>query len=122
MHLPDQARRTIGIVSVIAAGVLTLTAAAARPDRQQADIIRGRVRGVDGSPLVAMVVATAIKDSAARSVKTRIDGTYSILFNPASGPYRMTIQAEGFADTSFTTRPDTLGRNLLVADATLRKR
>jgi hypothetical protein len=118
MSVPSMYRRATIATSLIAVGGLALTAATFAP---AADIIRGSVRSADGVPVPAIVTAVSSLDSAnARTNRSKVDGTYSILFNPAGGPYRLWVTAEGFADTTVDVR-STSATGLLVADVTLRR-
>jgi hypothetical protein len=115
-------RRAIASVSFIVVAVIAITAAAFPP---AADIIRGHVRTVEGQRVRdAIVTAVSVQDSAsARTNRSKADGAYSILFNPAGGPYRLSVTAEGFADTTIDVRSTPTSPNgLLVGDVVLRRR
>jgi hypothetical protein len=120
MRVPSMSPRAVASVSFVAVAGLAITAATFAP---AADIIRGTITSADG-PVVATVTAVSSQDSAsARTSWSRGDGTYSILFNPAGGPYRLSVTAKGFADTTFEVRqlPDPARPGLLVGNVTLRK-
>jgi hypothetical protein len=101
-------------------GILSLSNAL--PAVAQPDIIRGKITGPDGQPMEKVTVtATSIADQTFRTVQSKADGTYSMLFNPGSGDYLMTASMVGFQPAPPKEIRDDAGTNLLVWNVTLNK-
>jgi len=101
------------IVMVVALLSVPLAVAA------QTDVIRGRVTGVDGEPLVDVrVTATSIPGNVTRTAQTNGQGRYQIVFPGGTGDYIM-----GFAVFGYNFRQFQIKRladeELLIADARL---
>lgn len=109
-------RRFILLLLVILGGRLAPLQA-----QDAADIIRGRVVGVDKKPIENVTVtATSLVNQTSRTAKTGKDGRFSIIFSGGGGDYMMAYTAIGFQPTRFEVKRE-VDEDILVADATMGK-
>lgn len=88
---------------------------------QEADMLTGRVVGVDGAPIVgARVEAISIETEITRSVLTGSNGRYMILFPDGGGRYVLRISFIGLG-TEVRTVVREGAEELLVTDFTLKQ-
>lgn len=86
---------------------------------QEADVLTGRVIGVDGAPIVgARVEAISIETEIARSVLTGSNGRYMILFPDGTGRYLIRISFIGMRTEVRVVAREGF-EELLVTDVTL---
>jgi hypothetical protein len=85
----------------------------------QADVIRGRVTGVDGQPLAgARVTATSIPGNVTRATHTNERGLFQIAFPGGSGDYMLGYAVFGYAYRQVEVKR-VADEDVLVADARL---
>lgn len=105
---------------LILAGLVALLLPAAPVAAQDgADIIRGRVTGPDGAPILGVIVtATSVSGNVSRRARTGNDGRFTIAFPGGDGDYFVSYQAIGYAPRRFQVKR-TADQEILVADARL---
>jgi hypothetical protein len=92
--LPCVVRRGLLTVVVAIATILAVH----HPLAAQTDVIRGRVTGVDGQPLLGVrVTATSIPGNVTREAHTNSQGNFQIAFPGGTGDYIMGFNLFGFA-------------------------
>jgi hypothetical protein len=86
---------------------------------QDADVIRGRVTGVDGLPIEgARVTATSVSTAIVRPTRTDKNGRYTIVFPGDEGHYLITVSQIGYVLKTFELKR-AADEDILVADAAL---
>ncbi len=86
---------------------------------QTADVIRGRVVGIDDTPLANVtVVASTARGGQSRTSRTQSDGRYTITFPSAEGHYFLSFTALGFAPRQLEVRR-LADEEILIANAKL---
>ncbi|MEO5510578.1 MAG: carboxypeptidase-like regulatory domain-containing protein [Longimicrobiales bacterium] len=82
----------------------------------QTDVIRGKVTGVDGTPLVGVqVTATSIPGNVTRPATTSTSGSYQIAFPGGAGDYIMSFSMVGYTTKQFEIKR-LADEQVLVAD------
>lgn len=108
-------------LSALALSAIALVLSSTPLVAQDADIIRGRVLGIDKKPIENVtVMATSLVNQTSRTAKTNKDGRFSIIFNGGGGDYMMSYTGIGFQPTRFEVKRE-IDEDILVADATLSK-
>ena len=108
-------RRFLVLIGLLA--LLVPSSAVAGQDG--ADIIRGRVTGPDGLPILAVnVTATSVSGNVSRRARTGSDGRFTIAFPGGDGDYFVSFQAIGYGPRTFQVKR-TADQDILVADARL---
>ncbi|MEP6493384.1 MAG: carboxypeptidase-like regulatory domain-containing protein [bacterium] len=88
---------------------------------QQADVVRGRITGTDGEPVVnASIQLTSIPNNVKKSTTTGRDGRYTVAFPNGDGDYWVTVSAIGFVPRRFELKR-IADEDILVADAVLKR-
>lgn len=99
--------------------VLALFVVLAAPAAAQTDVIRGRVTGMNGEPLVNVrVTATSIPGNVTREAKTNGQGRYQIAFPGGTGDYMMGFASFGYAFRQYEIKR-LADEDVLIADVRL---
>jgi hypothetical protein len=94
-----------GFVGAVAAQPLAVVHQQPQP---RSTIIRGKITGPNGAPIVGATVAASGRDTTVvvRSAHTDVNGAYTIIFSPAQSSYSIRVNAAGYADTSLVGAPE----------------
>ncbi|MBI1809062.1 MAG: carboxypeptidase regulatory-like domain-containing protein, partial [Gemmatimonadetes bacterium] len=97
-----------------------IVSVAARPvHAQQADVIRGRVIGVDSQAIEGVrVTVTSLSGAVNRQARTDKNGRFTVTFQNGEGDYFVSFSAIGYAVKRFEVKR-TADEDILVADAKL---
>jgi len=99
--------------------LLAFLCVAATAEAQNADVIRGRVIGVDSAAIPNVsVTVTTIAGGVNRSAKTDRNGRYTVVFPNGDGDYLVKFAAMGYSPKQYELKR-AADEDILVANATL---